>query len=79
MVEQAHKKAGNFKGAISINGLESTLVILGYGAIFINFIFNIIVLLLFITKNDQKVETWLRWINFLFLIIQLYTFFFSKT
>lgn len=73
-IEQAHKKAGNFNGLISINGLEGTLVILGYGAIFVNAIFNIFLLVLFITKSKQKVEAWLRWVNFLFLIIQLFYF-----
>lgn len=78
LYENAHKKEGNFNGAIQIQPLESTLVILGYGAIFINLIFNIFMLGLFTTKTQQPIAKWLMWINFLFLILQIYYFFFSN-
>lgn len=78
LYENAHKKNGNFNGAIQIQPLQSTLVILGYGAIFINLIFNILLFGLFITKKKQAVAKWLFWTNFLFLILQIYYFFFSN-
>lgn len=78
LVENAHKKNGNFNGAIQIHPLESTLVVLGYGAIYINFIFNFFLLVLFISKRKSTVIRWLLWTNFLFLMLQIYYFFFSN-
>ncbi len=78
MYENAHKKNGNFNGAIQIQPLESTLVVLGYGAIFINLVFNLIVLVFFVAKAKQPVAKWLIWTNFLLLILQLYYFLFSN-
>lgn len=78
LVENAHKKNGNFNGAIQINSIESTLVVLGYGAIFINFIFNFLLLVLFISKANPSLTKWIIWANFLLLILQVYYFFFSN-
>ena len=78
LYENAHKKNGNFNGAIQIQPLESTLVVLGYGAIFINLVFNLIVLVFFVAKAKQPVAKWLIWFNFLLLILQLYYFLFSN-
>lgn len=78
LVENAHKKNANFNGAIQIHPLESTLVVLGYGAIYSNFIFNFFLLALFISKRKSTVTRWLLWTNFLFLILQIYYFFFSN-
>ena len=77
-VENAHKKKGNFDGAITLQPLESTLVVLGYGAIIINFIFNLFVMVLLLSKKDPFIARWLIWSNFFFLIIQVYYFFFSN-
>ncbi len=74
----AHKKDGNFNGAIQIQPLESTLVVLGYGAIYMNFLFNLFLLALFVTKTKHTVPKWLMWTNFLFLLFQLYYFLFSN-
>ena len=54
LYNNAHKKEGNFNGAIQIQPLESTLVVLGYGAIYINFLFNLFLLGLFVTKTKHK-------------------------
>lgn len=78
LYENAHKIDGNFNGAIKIRPLESMLVILGYGAIFINLIFNIFLLVLFVSKKMQPVTKWVIWTNFIFLIIQVYYFLFSN-
>lgn len=78
LIENAHKKNGNFNGAIQIHSLESTLVVLGYGAIYINFIFNVFLLVLYISKIKPMVTRWLLWANFLFLILQVYYFLFSN-
>lgn len=78
LVENAKKLKSNADNAIIFQPLESTLVILGYGAIFINFIFNIMVLCLFLLKREQLVTKWLIWTNFLLLLAQVYYFLFSN-
>ncbi len=77
-VENANKKKGNFNGNIILQPLESTLVVLGYGAIFINLVFNLFVLVMLSQKKDLKIPRWLMWTSFIFLIIQIYYFFFSN-
>ena len=77
-VENAHKKNGNFNGAIKIQPLESTLVVLGYGAVFINLLLNILLLLLFVTKTKQSISKWLIWTNCIFFFLQVYYFLFSN-
>ncbi len=77
-VENANKKKGNFNGNIILQPLESTLVVLGYGAIFINLVFNLFVLVMLSQKKDLKIPRWLIWTSFIFLIIQIYYFFFSN-
>jgi len=75
-VENLNKQKGNFDGVIKLQPLESTIVVLGYGAVFFNLIFNLVILLLMILKKDIVVYKWLIWFNFLILIIQVYYFFF---
>ena len=77
-VELANKKNEQFNGAIKIQPLESTIVILGYGAIIVNLIFNLLLLMQLLLKKNSSVPKWLIWFNFLFLIIQVYYFFFSN-
>ncbi len=78
-VENANKKKGNFDGNIILQPLESTLVVLGYGAIFINLVFNLFVLVMLSQKkSDFKISKWLIWTSFIFFIIQIYYFFFSN-
>lgn len=75
-VENANKTKGNFDGAIKLQPLESTIVVLGYGAIIFNLVFNITILSLFLLRKDSQVQKWLIWFNFLILLIQVYYFFF---
>ncbi|MFT3680800.1 MAG: hypothetical protein QM791_11045 [Ferruginibacter sp.] len=76
-VEIINKKHEGYTGdAIQLQPLKSTIVILGYGAIFINIIFNGIILALLLAKKELPVPKWLIWLNFLFLIAQVYYFFF---
>ncbi len=62
-----------FTGALPVKPLESTLVILGYSAIFINIIFVLLVLIL---GKRKVLPQWLFWSNIVILLIQLYYFFF---
>jgi hypothetical protein len=77
-VENAHKNNGHFDGAIRINSLESTLVVLGYGAIIINFIYNLLMACFVLVKYKLPAPVWINWINFLFLLLQVYYFFYSN-
>ena len=75
-VENVNKQKGNFSGAIKLQPLESTIVILGYSAIIFNFIFNLTILVFLVLKKNLPVTGWLIWFNFLILIVQVYYFFF---
>ena len=76
-VEYSKKKTGYFEGALILQPLQSTLVVLGYGAIVINFIFNLFVFWSWMQKKELTVSRWLIYTNFLFLLLQVYYFFFT--
>ena len=71
ITNEQHKYLGE---ALTFQPLVSTLAILGYGGVILNFIFNIICLLLLVFKKPQPVAKWLIWINLLFLILQVIYF-----
>lgn len=75
-MEILSKKKGYTDGALKLQPVESTIVILGYGAIVINLLFNLIILVLLLMKKDIPLPKWLIWLNFLFLIAQFYYSFF---
>jgi len=76
-IEQNRRQQGNFNGLIGFQPLESTLVILGYGAIFFNFIFLMIALYGFLTRKKTAVPGWIMIFNFCIFPLQVYYFFFS--
>ena len=78
LVEQAKRAKGNFNGAIPFQPLESTLVILGYGAIFINIVFVFISLYLLLRKRLHSLPRWLVLFNLAIFPLQVYYFFFSN-
>jgi hypothetical protein len=51
--------------------LESTLVILGWGAIFFNLAFCIVVVPMKLAGKLSSVPVWLVWANFIFLLLQI--------
>lgn len=77
-VENAKRKNENFDGQILLNGLESTLVVLGYGAIFINVLFLLFCCGLLIFKQIKQIPKWIVIVNLVFFIIQVYYFFYSN-
>jgi len=92
-VDIYNKKNVDFDGAITVQPLQSTTVVLGYGAIFINLLFLISHLLVksFNTRQaaepqqstihvvvKQAIPAWLIRVNVIFFIIQLYYFFFTS-
>jgi hypothetical protein len=74
VIENLNKKDIAFNGYIKLDPLESTFVVLGYGAITINIIFNCILLILFISKRKSQVPKWMVGFNFLLLLTQLFYF-----
>lgn len=76
-IEQSRRKQGNFDGLIGFQPLEATLVILGYGAIFFNFIFLMIVLYRFLTRKKQSAPGWVTIANLCIFPLQVYYFFLS--
>lgn len=75
VVENAYRKTGDTNGAVIMQPVVSTLVVLGYGAIIINFVFNFLMLTLLLLKKEIPVTRWFIWINLFLFIIQLYYFF----
>jgi hypothetical protein len=71
VVENLHKKDVVFTGAIQLNPLESTFVVLGYSAVIINAIFNVVLLVLFVTKRKSEIPVWMIRFNFLLLLLQI--------
>jgi len=75
-VELAKRAKGNHEGAIPFQPLESTVVILGYGAIFINIIFFFISIYWLISSKIKLIPRWIVIFNLLVLPAQVYFFFF---
>ena len=78
LIEMAKRAKGNFDGAIPFQPLESTLVILGYGAIFINVVFVFASLYLLLRKRLQTIPRWLVLFNLVIFPVQVYYFFYSN-
>ena len=74
VIENLNKKDVAFDGYIKLDPLESTFVVLGYGAIIVNIIFNCILLILFVKKRKQNIPSWIVVFNFILLLTQLFYF-----
>ena len=77
LVEHYKRKAGNFDGAIPLQPLQSTLVVLGYGAIFLSTIFTFQMLYFFVIKKEIQLPKWMVITNLAMFPIQVWYFFFS--
>jgi len=64
------------RDAAVVNPFESTLVILGYGAIIMNMLFFIVVLIHLFQKKSILLSRWMILVNLLFFILQCIYFFF---
>ena len=76
-VEISRRASGNFTGAIKFQPLEATLVILGYGAIFLNAAFLFLFIYRKLVKKMQLIPRWIVLFNLLIFPLQVYFFFFS--
>ncbi len=62
---------GNTQAVIKLPILQNTLVILGYGAVFLNFIFLIFALYLLFSKRVNKIPGWIIIFNILIFAWQV--------
>ena len=77
-LEISKRVKGDFNGVIPFQPLESTVVILGYGAIIFNLIFVLLSLFWYITKRIKAVPGWIVLFNLLIFPLQVYYFFYSN-
>jgi len=78
LVENAQKKNEEFSGQILLKPIESTLVVLGYGAIVLNLLFIVLCFYLLIAKRIKQIPRWIVITNLVFFVIEFYYFFFSN-
>ena len=78
LVEVSKKAHGYIEAPLKFQPLVSTLVILGYSAVFLNAVFLILSLYRLIAKRVVHIPRWMLIINLLMLPLQVYYFFYSK-
>jgi hypothetical protein len=72
----AHK--GNPDSIIKLQPIENTLIILGYSAIFLNFIFVLLALYWFLKKKINRLPRPILVINILIFVLQVWYFFYTN-
>ena len=77
-IEVAKRSKGDLDPAINIQALQGTLVVLGYGAIFLNIAFVVWAVWALATARSRNLPHWLVWFNMLVLPVQIWYFFFSN-
>lgn len=77
-VELTNKATGTNGHIIRIRPLENSLILLGYGAIFINFIFVCITLVNLFRKKVTR-PVWVTATNVILFVAQVYYFFIYQT
>jgi hypothetical protein len=78
LVELAKRAKGNYDSAIALQPLESTLVVLGYCAIFINIIFFILCIYWIVRRKIKAIPRLVILVNLFILPVQIWYFFFSN-
>ena len=78
LIEMVKRKDGNLDPAIGLQALQGTLVVLGYGAIFLNAIFFVWVLVGLGRGSFKNLPRWLLWFNIVLFPIQIWYFFFAN-
>ncbi len=78
LVEMVKRNQGNLDPAIGLQALQGTLVILGYGAIFLNLIFFVWALIGLAGGSLKNIPRWLLWFNLVLFPVQIWYFFFAN-
>lgn len=77
LVEIQRKASGTNGHLTALPPIEGIVAILGYGAIFINFIFVLTFIIL--SLKGKKIQPgWITWFNVIMFPVQVWYFFFSK-
>ena len=77
-VEIKNAAKGNSNLALKFQPLESTFVVLGYGAIFLNLFFFLFYFFWFATKKINFIPRWIVLFNLVIFPIQIYYFFYCN-
>jgi len=77
LVEIKQNQDGKFNDVVLLKPVQSTIVVLGYGAIVVNLLFCILFLISAVIPKWNYKPNWITWTNLLFLGLQIYYFFFS--
>ena len=77
-IEMHNKHEGSNEQVIQLPWLESTLVILGYGAIIVNLFFLLTVFIFTSLKVKTKIPKWMIIFNMVLFFCQVYFHFFFK-
>lgn len=77
LIELNRRIKGNFDGAIGFQPLESTLVILGYLAIFFNLFFIILQAIRLMRGRPPVNGKWLTWFNLMMFPVEVWYFLFT--
>jgi len=78
LIEMSRRAKGNFDAAIPLQPLEGTLVLVGYGAIFLNILFLFGLLFYLLRGSKQSIPRLLILVNLVLLPVQVWYFFFSN-
>lgn len=76
---QEHKKSvlGISDKVLEIPYFKDLIIVLGFAAIFINLLMNLVCILLVIFQKINLLSKWILFANFLFLILQIGYFFYN--
>jgi hypothetical protein len=77
-IEMHKRSEGGSVRVIQLPWLESTLVILGYGAIIVNLLFFLVWFIFTALKVESKIPKWMLIFNVLLFGCQVYFHFFYK-
>lgn len=73
-IEINANKAGRNPNVVGFQPLESTLIILGYGAVIFNFIFLLSYLIAYLFKKGMSVPKWILLFNLVLFFVQIIYF-----
>lgn len=74
MEMQKHVKAAS-GGIITVPFVENIIVVLGFSAIIINLVTNMVYLFVLIRGKIKPLTGWLVLVNFIFLLVEIFYFF----
>ncbi len=77
-IEMQNKIQDNTGLILQVPWIESTLIILGYGAIIVNAVFLLLYLIVFSFKKEIKIPRWIIIFNLILLGFQIYFHFIFK-